>query len=88
MEDLEYRSGLIAFLSMAEMAAVRVKADGKLSESPKGAPRRMAGKMGQPQFLVRGGPEEAGPRGMSPSRTFRPGKVGLEAKGCSEGERG
>ena len=29
------------------------------------------------------GPEEAGPRGMSPSSTFRPGKVGLLAKGWS-----
>ena len=81
LELLLRMSGRTAFRSMAASAAASMWPVGSSSDSLKSAPRSSAGVMGQPQFLERGGPELAGPRGMSPSSTFKPGKVGLLASG-------
>ena len=58
---------------------MRVWLEGRTALGSKSEPRMIAGVMGQPQSLERGGPELRGAKGMSPSRTLKPGKLGLEA---------
>ena len=74
-------SGRTAFLSIVERAAKTVDERGTLGASSRGAPRTTAGEIGQPQSLSRGGPSEAGPRGISPSISFKLGNAGLVASG-------
>ena len=74
-------SGRTAFLNIAERAVKMADARGTLGASSRGALRTTAGEIGQPQSLTRGGPSEAGPRGISLSISFKLGNSGLVASG-------
>ena len=81
MAPLVCSSGLTGFLSIAAKAVMRERLEGRTASGFRSEPSKIAGVIGQPQSLERGGPELRGARGMSPSRTLKPGKLGFEASG-------
>ena len=83
VESFAEISGRTALLSMAQRAEMRAAAGGSSLSGSRSEPRIIAGHRGKPQGLDRGGPEQEGPIGMSPSISLNPGKEGACAKGKS-----